>query len=278
VIRSRLVRDGAALGAVAVLAIGCSSPPGPAGASPGQTPASPGTENPANGPNPPAGDGVRIDSASISDDGTAITVQFVGGKDYVPGDPCSHHYFGWANETDGVLEVKVVDDTPQAPLQEGTACDALGYGRTVTIELDRAFGGSRVHDAAGYVHFVRPPEGLADITVPAGWTLATQSDVQESPTGRWQRTWTMGGAANPATSKGKIDLYQAFGGPAGVTGGDEVRQVQVNGAPATLYRSAPDGELVLVWMVDSDGMALVVNETEFPVEKAIELAEGLTLP
>ena len=80
-----------------------------------------------------------------------------------------------------------------------------------------------------------------------GWTLKLERDVEESPTGRWQRTWTRAGAPDPQTSKGKIDLYQAFGGPADVTGGDEISHVLVNGNDATLYRFAPDGELVLVW-------------------------------
>ena len=104
------------------------------------------------------------------------------------------------------------------------------------------------------------------------------ADVEESETGRWQRTWTKGGAADPASSKGKIDLYQAFDGPANVTGGDEVRDVQVNGTPATLYRNAPDGELVLVWMLGSDGLALVVNEADFPQDEAIRLAETVRAP
>ena len=101
--------------------------------------------------------------------------------------------------------------------------------------------------------------------------------VEESPTGRWQRTWTKGGAADPGTSKGKIDLYQAFDGPANVTGGDEVRDVQVGGTPAKLYRNT-DGELVLVWTLGTDGLALVVNEADFPSDDAIRLAETVRIP
>jgi hypothetical protein len=238
-----------------------------------------GTSDPATSIDPPPGDAVRIDSVAISGDGATLTVKFTGGKDYDPSDPCTNHYFGWARETEGALRVKVVDDTPRAasgPTE--AACDAIGYGRTIAIDLDQPFHGSRVEDLAGYVHFVRPPDGLATIDVPNGWTLVAQRDVEESQTGRWQRTWTKGGAADPGSSKGKIDVYQAFDGPANVTGGDEVRGVQVNGTPATLYRNAPDGELVLVWMVGGDGLGLVVNEADFPADEAIRLAETIRAP
>jgi len=88
----------------------------------------------------------------------------------------------------------------------------------------------------------------------------------------------MGATPLDGPSKGKIDLFQAFGGPAGITGGEEVRSVEVNGTPATLYRYAPDGELVLVWALGDYGLALVVNETDFPPETLIELAESAISP
>jgi hypothetical protein len=82
--------------------------------------------------------------------------------------------------------------------------------------------------------------------------------------------------ANPdaGTSKGKVDLYQAFDGPVNVTGGDQQGTVTVNGRAATLYRNAPDGELVLVWRLGSDELALVANETDFPIDRLIILAES----
>ena len=53
--------------------------------------------------------------------------------------------------------------------------------------------------------------------------------------------------------KGHVDFYQAFGGAANVSGGDEHRDVTVNGKPALLYRNPPDGELVLVWLLEETG-------------------------
>ncbi len=266
----------ASLLAILVLG-GCAASPGLA--SPGRTIA-PGTtaEDFANGLTPPPGDAVRFDDATISDDGTSVNLAFVGGKEYNPTDPCTYHYFGWAREIDGTLEAKIVNDTPVWTGPQ-VLCSDVGYSRQVTIGLASPFLGARVHDVAGYVHFVRRPDGIVDLAkLPAGWTLVVERDVEESPTGRWQRTWTRGGAPTEATSKGKIDFYQAFGGPASVSGGEEVRSVMVNGTPATLFRQAEDGELVLVWMLDGDGLALVVNETEFPVDRAIELAESAAAP
>ena len=36
----------------------------------------------------------------------------------------------------------------------------------------------------------------------------------------------------------------------------------------------PDGELVLVWTLGTDGLALVANETDFSVGELISLAES----
>jgi len=234
--------------------------------------------NPENAAEPPLGDAVRFDEADVSEDGLLLTLQFVGGKEYNPTDPCTNHYFGWAHENGVALDAKIIDDTPRRDPVEGTACDAVGHPRTVTIHLDRPFHGTRVNDLAGYVHFVRAPDGLAELKVPPGWTLVRETDVQESPTARWERTWTLGGAERTGSSKGTIDFYQAFDGAAGVTGGDEQRQIQVNGTPGVLYRQADAGELVIVWLIGTNGLALVVNETDFPIEMAIELAETATIP
>ena len=73
-----------------------------------------------------------------------------------------------------------------------------------------------------------------------------------------------------------IDFYQAFDGPVNVSGGEEHRTVTVNGVPASLDRFAPDGELVLVWSLGHDGLALVADETDLSVEDLVALAESAT--
>jgi len=201
----------------------------------------------------------------------------VGGREYDPANPCSNHYFGWAHEANGILQAKIVDDTPRASGEAPVACDAVGFSRRVQVRLAQPFDGFRVDDLAGYVHLLRSPDGLAELTgLPPGWTLVGESDVQESPTGRWQRRWTRDAAeAEPANSKDTIDLYQSFDGPVNTTGGEEQRQIEVNGEPGLLYRQAPPGELVLVWSIEGDEFALIVNEADFPIDAAIELAESV---
>jgi hypothetical protein len=255
----------------AILAFGCQTPDAsPSAAAP--------TADAATGPNPPPGTAVRFDDAILADNGTTLTLRFIGGKEYDASDPCSNHYFAWAREDRGTLDAKIVDDTPPfgQPPETPMACPAIGYSRTITFELAGPFRGARIHDLAGYDHFVRRPLGAANLTIPAGWKPLDEGDVEESPTGRWRQSWTNGevGEAN----KGRIDLYQAFGGPANVSGGAEQRQVEVNGGAATLYRAPDVGELVLVWTLGDDGLALVVNEADFPIDAAIALAETVTLP
>jgi hypothetical protein len=224
---------------------------------------------------PPPGTITRFDTAELANDSRLLNIQFVGGAVYSKTNPYSHEYAGWAEQVGEALEAAVVDVTTP-PARPG---DAIGFGRQVTVELPAPFLGSRLIDLAGYVHFVRAPAGLAELRgLPAGWLLRSSGDVQESPTGRWQRTYSRLPNPEIGTSRNRIDFYQAFDGAAGVTGGEEQRTVTVNGQPAELYRFAPDGELVLVWTLGSDGLALVVNERDFPVERLIALAESATVP
>ena len=134
-------------------------------------------------------------------------------------------------------------------------------------------------DLAGNTHFIRPPDGLAVLTgLPGDWQLRTQKDVEDSPAGRWLRVYAPTADPPLDISKGHLDLYQAFGRAADVSGGDEHRDVMVNGNPALLYRNAPDGELVLVWLLGGNGMALVANEADFPADALVKLAESASLP
>lgn len=228
---------------------------------------------------PPLGPTVRFDKGELSDDSTILTLRFVGGREFAVDDRCSTAYAGWAAQVGETLEAEVIDVTPRAPAVEGQGCDLVGHSRSVSVRLESPFLGSRLHDRGGDMHFVRRPAGLIELrALPGAWVLRSEGDVQESPTGRWEQTYSPRANPNPGTSKGKLDLYQAFGGPAGVSGGEEIRTVKVNGRDATLYRFAPDGELVLVWQLGADGLALVANEAEFPVRQLIALAESARAP
>jgi hypothetical protein len=281
----------AAAAAASLVLAGClgaapssrASTPVPASAAPGASQAagrpqpSP-TTGPANGPTPPPGDAVRIDRALLDETGLAVTLEFVGGKDYSPADPCSSHYFGWAREIDGMLQAKVVNDTPTFPSQGGDVmCDAVGYGRRIAIYLPKPYGGTRLRDLAGVDHFVRPPDGLVKLRVPSGWT---QDIGQEEPLDHqtlWFRAWTREGA-DAANGTGLLQLHQAFSAPADIVDATGGRAVKVKGASATLYRNASSGELVVTWMLGRDGLALVANEGDFTANQLIDLAASATRP
>ena len=223
----------------------------------------------------PPGAAFAFEKASLSPDKRTLTLDFTGGVEYDPANPrksCGTRYAGWAREIDGVLFAKLVDTTPQA--DPGVSCGDIGRPRRVTIKLVRPFLGDRVRDLAGFTHFVARPNGLVDVQIPPGWQPGREGDVEESPTGRYLREWTRG-APSEFGSAGKIDLWQAFDGPVGVIGsGTEKTTVLVNGAPATLYRDPDEGELLLSWTLEGDGLALAVNEREIPIAELVSMAQS----
>lgn len=217
---------------------------------------------------------VPIDRLTLSNDVRHLSLDFVGAREYSSDDPCSAEYAANVAVVDGVLEVGVEESRRPTPT-EGTACDAMGHARSLEVNLQEPFTGSVWRDLSGYLHFLAPPEGLVELGgLPDGWELRAQRDVEESPTGRWERTYSPDSSvADPTRS---VVLYQSFDGPVNVTGGTEERQVLVNARPATLYQWPPNGELVLVWRLGNDGLALVAYEQRFSVDELIALAESAT--
>jgi hypothetical protein len=229
---------------------------------------------------PPSERAVPIDTIDLSDDGQTVALRFIGSAPYVELDPCTASYSGLARVEDDVLEVGVVIEVGmlehgEIP-EDGYACDAMGYEREVTVDLAEPFTGIDVRDLVGFTSFLGRPPGLAELTaLPNGWGVRSEGDLPESPSGRWSRIYSP--AVDPMTSDPRLEVIQAFDGPADVSGGEEQSVVSVAGFEATLYRHAPSGELVLVWRPGPDGLALVANEKDFSAERLIELAETIVL-
>jgi hypothetical protein len=115
---------------------------------------------------------------------------------------------------------------------------------------------------------------LADLALPTGWIQVSERDAGEGPNGRWIRNYArFAGAPDDE----QLEFVQAFDGPANASGGEDTSSVDVAGQPALLYRHAPSGSLVLVWMLDGDGFAIGVNEQVIPVDELIEIAESVRL-
>ena len=195
----------------------------------------------------PTGQFTSIESLTFSDDRRQISLRFIGGKDPATGEVCSVEYGAWTNVAGDVLGVGVFAVSMHTP-EPQVECDLIGYGRSVDVELPEPFTGREWHDLAGYRHF---------LTAPDGWPLIGERDVEESPTGRWERTYATSPDAPPKQS---IVLYQAFDGPVNVTGGSDPLTVDVGGRRAELYTWPLSGELVLLWSFEGHGLALFAYE------------------
>jgi hypothetical protein len=216
---------------------------------------------------------VPIDGLDLNAGGRRIKLDFTGALPFAPDDPCSADYSATTAVVDDVLEVGIFQSVPPRPA-EPPPCDAMGHRRSLEVGLSEPFAGSAWRDLYGpYLHFLAPPEGLVELTgLPVGWDLRAERDVGDSPSGRWERTYSPDESLADNTKT--VVLYQSFDGPVNVTGGTEEQQVEVNGQAATLYRWPPNGELVLVWRLGNDELALVANEAEFSVDELIDLAES----
>jgi hypothetical protein len=167
----------------------------------------------------------RFDSVRLNNDHKVLRIEFIGGSEFRPDDPCSNLYQAVATEVAGVLEVAVTDVTPVADLGPDVACDSAGHLRRIDLVLDAPFEGTTGRDVAGYLHFVRPPPDLVERRgLPAAWSLRDEATVQESPTGRWARTYSPDEL--PTAPERTLQLYQSFGGPVHVSGGEEIRQAR----------------------------------------------------
>lgn len=242
-----------------------------------EAPPSPVVESPSWPPQPPRDQRyLAIRELTLSDDGRRIELEFTGAQAYSPDDLCSADYTATAGVIENVLEVGVALSR-QPPASEGTACDAMGHARNLEVSLDEPFTGTVWRDLTGYVHFLAPPEGLLELKgMPDGWELRAEGDMEDSPTGRWERTYSPDASLTDETKR--LVVYQSFNGPVMTTGGDQQTSVTVNGQPATLSRWPPTGELVLVWRLGNDGLALVAYESEFTIDELIGLAESAAPP
>jgi hypothetical protein len=218
-----------------------------------------------------------FDTVTLSQDRRTAILSFIGGPEYSPTDPCSVDYDARAAIVGDTLTIALFSvDRPTVPLPPLVACPGIGYQRSLEIELSEPFTGYRVEDLAGHVHFLSRPDGLIELSLPDGWVMHDETDISMSPTGRWRRTYSPLDRVPRGGGSGRLDLYQAFDGPTYVLDGDDRTLVDVNGAPAVLWRSFTPGEFGIQWMHGRDGLAILANEADFSDEQLIALAETAT--
>lgn len=228
----------------------------------------------------PVPDGpVRFDNVVLAEDRRSVRIDFIGSREFDPDNPCSNAYEGTAEIVGDELEIGIYAQQHPKPLAPGTACDAMGHPRTLALDLDEPFTGTVVRDVAGQVFLLEPPAGLAQVgALPEGWDLRREGNVLETTTPRWERIWSPDPDPWPAEGDSMLILIQAFGGPVGTTGGDVQQTVDVNGLPATMSLHPPAGEMVLVWSLGGDELALVGNLADFSESEFIELAASVAVP
>lgn len=95
---------------------------------------------------------VSFDDVVLSEDGLTVRLDFIGGPEFDPADPCSIAYEATAEIVGGELEIGVHARQHPMPLPPDTGCDAMGHDRTLLIELQEPFDGAIVRDLAGSTH------------------------------------------------------------------------------------------------------------------------------
>lgn len=209
-----------------------------------------------------------IDTLTLVADGRSMHLTFVGAKVFAPDDACTARYAAATQVVVDVLEIGL----RRLPHPLGPkGCDALGFGRSLDVDLAEPFRGTVWLDRFGpYLHFLAPPPGLVEFALPAGWRLINEGKSVNESRGGWARFYApFVGAPDDQT----LAVYQAFNSLSPVSGGTEVRAVVVNGGSATLYRFPPTGELVLVWQLGRNGLALVADEHVISIAELIAIAE-----
>jgi hypothetical protein len=226
---------------------------------------------PAVEPDPELRDPLSVERVVLAADRQSVEVDFIGGRDFDPDDPCSVAYDGTGEVVDEVLVIGIYAQPHPQPLPPNMGCDAIGFGRSMTLELDEPFAGSVVHDLGGQVLFLEPPAGLAEIGgLPKGWKPLREGNVLGKAAPRWERVWSDGDSM--------LTLIQAFDGPVHTTGDERQPDVAIDGAIATFYLHRPSGEMVMTWPLDDDEVALVGYLSDFSRAEFIDLAESVFLP
>ena len=238
-----------------------------------------GAVTPIGGEFAPVPDGpVRFENVVLADDGRSVRVDFIGGREFAPDDPCSVAYEGTAEVVGDELEIGIYTIQHPVPLPPDQACDAMGHPRSLVLQLVEPFEGTTIRDLAGQVLFLEPPPGLAIVgLLPDGWDLRREGNVLGGSVPRWERVWSPDPDPWPAEGDSMLTVFQAFGGPVETTGADPQASVQINGREAAYWFHPPTGEMVLAWSLGGDGFALAGYRRDFSEAEFIELAQSVSL-
>lgn len=183
-----------------------------------------------------------------SADGRQLVFTFTGGPPFVDGDPCSVDYTGVAREEAGRV---VVERRARAggELAEDQGCAAVGYGRTVTVDLAAPLAGRPVVDASsGITGTAFPGERLWELpSLPAGWVITSDGGAVDGSGAIWSRGFGPGDGTSVGVSiqQGPPSWLAARAAQAGRT---QEREVTIHGLPATTFLDG--GGWNVTWIED----------------------------
>lgn len=216
---------------------------------------------------------ISFEGVTLVDDGRSVRVDFIGGPEFDPNDPCSIAYEGTAEVVGEELRIGIFAIQHPMPLPPEQGCASMGYSRSIVLSLSEPFEGSVIRDLAGGVLFLEAPPGLATIgELPDGWELRREGNILGGTAPRWERVWSPDPDPSPAQGDSMLILIQAFGGPVEATGSEPQRAVLVNGRDAAYWMHPATGEMVLVWSLGDDELALVGYLEDFTEAEFIGLA------
>ena len=278
-----------ALSAAIVLA-GCStSEPGPTKAPSPPTPDPAATEKPSEqtfGPAfdaaVPSGPFTRINpGVLLSHDRSELTLTFTGAHPYLPSNPCSEDYRGWAKAAGDVLSIaiEVVDHPDQVGHGTSVECTLEGYGYLFHLRLPNRFFGSEIRDLGSARLWAPNPNFVADPGIlPVGWSLRDLegSDFSSPDPKTLVRTW-LPASAPPDGPAPYLTLFQAFGGPTNEEAGTPMASVTIAGAKVDVLRGA-EQQLIARWMDGSDGYLLVATNTDLALDAFVAIANSIRPP
>ncbi len=258
----RIVKVPALVAAFAAALSACAAAPLPTRGEPAPVPTGP----------------VSFENVILADDARSVRVDFIGGPEFDPADPCSIAYEAAVEIVGDELEIGIYAQPHPQPLPPDTGCSAVGYSRTLTIELEEPFTGTVVRDLASHTLLLEPPPGLAQIgDLPQGWELRREGNILGSATPRWEQVWSPDPDPRPAGGDSMLTLIQALDGALQATGDERGRPVEINGGEGALSLHPPTGSMVLVWSIGDDELLLEGYRSDFSEAEFIALAESVTL-
>jgi hypothetical protein len=131
--------------------------------------------------------------ARTSRDGLRLSLSFVGAPDYEPGQPCTMRYVPVVNETDAKVDVAIRGEHPPATADDAMMCAAMGYERSLTVDLTQPFG-NRTLFALGQARGVFDGSTLAEPQwMPDGWQADGDSPGLFQDGISWTRSWRPAG-------------------------------------------------------------------------------------